>query len=69
MSSFVIVVCSKCGGLLAAKTEQKTRTCPYCGFRIVVNKAKKVVAAKNSQEASIILRKLKRDAAIKKKSK
>ena len=54
-----VVVCSRCGGLLLAKAEQKTRTCPYCGFNIALQKAKKVASAKNANEASMILRKLK----------
>jgi len=66
--SFLIVVCRKCGGLLLARAEQKTRTCPYCGFKILVEKAKKVASAKNAYEASEILRRLKRDAIQRKKN-
>jgi len=63
--SFLIVVCGKCGGFLLAKAEQRTRTCPYCGFKVLVEKAKKVASAKNAYEASEILRKLKSDASAK----
>ena len=66
--SFLIVVCGKCGGFLVAKAEQKTRTCPYCGFKVLVEKAKKVASAKNAYEASEILRKLKSDAIQRKKN-
>jgi DNA-directed RNA polymerase subunit RPC12/RpoP len=66
--SFLIVVCSKCGGFLLAKVEQKTRTCPYCGFKVLVDKAKKVASAQNAYEASEILRKLKSEAIQRKKS-
>ena len=66
--SFLIVVCRKCGGLLLARAEQKTRTCPYCGFKILVEKAKKVASAKNAYEASEILRTLKSDASAKRTS-
>jgi DNA-directed RNA polymerase subunit RPC12/RpoP len=66
--SFLIVVCRKCGGLLLARVEQKTRTCPYCGFKVLVEKAKKVSSAKNAYEASEILRRLKRDAIQRKKN-
>jgi DNA-directed RNA polymerase subunit RPC12/RpoP len=68
LMSFLIVVCRKCGGLLLARAEQKTRTCPYCGFKILVEKAKKVASAKNAYEASEILRRLKRDAIQRKKN-
>jgi DNA-directed RNA polymerase subunit RPC12/RpoP len=66
--SFLIVVCGKCGGFLLAKAEQRTRTCPYCGFKVLVDKAKKVASAKNAYEASEILRKVKSDAIQRKKS-
>jgi len=68
MTSFVIVVCSKCGGLLAAKAEQKTRICPYCGFKIVLDKSKRVAVANSAREASMILKRLKRKAAEKRRS-
>jgi DNA-directed RNA polymerase subunit RPC12/RpoP len=63
MTSTLVVVCHKCGGLLLAKTEQKTRTCPYCGSTVVLQKARKVASAKSASEASAILRKLKSEAA------
>lgn len=59
MTSYAVVVCGKCGGYLLAKTCQKTRTCPYCGSKILLEKTKKVVVAKNANEASALLRKLK----------
>jgi DNA-directed RNA polymerase subunit RPC12/RpoP len=61
-------VCSRCGRLIIAKAEQKTRTCPYCGFKINVHKARKVASAENAYDASEILRKLKGDAVQRKKS-
>ena len=66
--SFLIVVCGKCGGFLLAKVEQKARTCPYCGFKVLVEKAKKVASAQNAYEASEILRKVKSDAIQRKKN-
>jgi DNA-directed RNA polymerase subunit RPC12/RpoP len=59
MGPTLIVVCNRCGGLLMAADDQKTRTCPYCGSRVDVRKAKKVASAKNAFEASEILRDLK----------
>jgi DNA-directed RNA polymerase subunit RPC12/RpoP len=66
--SFLIAVCSRCGGLIIAKAEQRTKTCPYCGFKISVYEAKKVASAQNAYEASEILRRLKSDAVQRKKS-
>jgi len=68
MVAVVVVVCSRCGGLLLAKDEQKTRTCPHCSFKVDLHKAKKVASARTAQEASIILRKLKSEAAKKAKT-
>ncbi|HLE74456.1 MAG TPA: DUF1922 domain-containing protein [Candidatus Bathyarchaeia archaeon] len=59
MGVTLIVVCSRCGGLLMAADDQKTRTCPYCGSRVDVRKARKIASAKNAFEASEILRDLK----------
>jgi len=59
MGPTLIVVCSRCGGLLMAATDQKTRTCPYCGSRVDVRKARKIASAENAFEASEILRDLK----------
>jgi DNA-directed RNA polymerase subunit RPC12/RpoP len=68
MTSTLVVVCSRCGGLLLAKADQKTRTCPYCGAKVDMEKAKTVASAANAYEASGILRRLKNDALSKHKS-
>jgi DNA-directed RNA polymerase subunit RPC12/RpoP len=61
----MVVVCSRCGGLLLAKADQKTRTCPHCGFTIFLQKAKKLASTNTANEASVMLRRLKSDAAAK----
>jgi DNA-directed RNA polymerase subunit RPC12/RpoP len=58
-----VVVCRKCGGLLLAKADQKTRTCPYCDSKVILEGAKKLGSAKTSHEASTLLQRLKQDAA------
>lgn len=63
MANYLIVVCSECGGYLLAKAPQKTRTCPYCGSKVILENAKKVAATRNANEASALLRKLKEKAA------
>ena len=67
MKSFLVVVCHKCGGFLLAESGQKTRTCPYCGSKVFVEKAKKVASASSVHEASMIMRKFKSDAVSKRK--
>ena len=64
----LIVVCSRCGGLLLAKADQKTRTCPYCGATVTLEKAKRVASAKDAYEASTILQKLKSEYHQKQKN-
>jgi DNA-directed RNA polymerase subunit RPC12/RpoP len=59
MRSTSIIVCNRCGGLFLAADSQKTRTCPYCGTRVDVRRAKKVASAKTAFEASEMLRNLK----------
>jgi DNA-directed RNA polymerase subunit RPC12/RpoP len=66
--SFLIAVCPRCGRFIIAKAEQKTKTCPYCGFKVHIYEARKVASAENAYEASEILRKLKSDAIQKQKS-
>jgi len=63
--SFLILACGNCGGLLLAKAEQKTRTCPYCGSKVDLSKAKRLASAENAYEASKTLRKLKSNASAK----
>jgi DNA-directed RNA polymerase subunit RPC12/RpoP len=63
MTTTLIIVCDRCEGLLMAQSGQKTRTCPYCGAKVEVEKAKNVGSAPNAYEASSLLRKLKREAA------
>ena len=57
---YLVIICYKCGQLLLAKTNQKTRRCPYCEARLVLDKTKKVARTKNSLEASDLVRALKR---------
>ncbi|MGF3521751.1 MAG: DUF1922 domain-containing protein [Candidatus Bathyarchaeia archaeon] len=54
-----IVRCNKCSGLLLANAEQKTKTCPYCGGHLNINRCKRLAYSENVFEASEILRKLK----------
>jgi len=56
----MVIVCHKCGQLLLAKTSQKTRRCPYCETQLALDKTKKVTHAKTAQEASNLIRALKR---------
>lgn len=63
LANYIIVTCSKCRGYLLAKEHTKTRTCPYCGSKVTLEKAKKVAAEESADKASALLRKLKEKAA------
>lgn len=63
MTNYIIVMCGECGGYVLAKSCQKSRTCPYCGSKILLEKARKIAYAKKADEASTILRRLKEKAA------
>lgn len=59
MAPTIVIVCFNCGGFFLAQAEQKTRTCPYCGRTVYVQKAKRLASANSAAEASEILRRLK----------
>jgi DNA-directed RNA polymerase subunit RPC12/RpoP len=59
MPPTAIVECNKCSGLFLAAKNQRTRTCPYCGNKVNLQKAKKLTTTGNAIEASAMLRKLK----------
>ena len=67
MTYYLIVACAKCGKYLLAKGEQKTRTCPYCGSTVTLDKAKKIASAKTALQASALLSELKSNKAVKNK--
>jgi DNA-directed RNA polymerase subunit RPC12/RpoP len=62
---YVVITCYKCGQLLLAKTDQRTRQCPYCEARLILDKTKKVASAKTAQEVSALIRALKRKKNVK----
>jgi len=65
---FTVITCYNCGKLLLARAEQKTRQCPYCEAHLLVAKTKKVAFAKSAQEASRLLRAMKKESASLSKS-
>jgi len=67
MAPTLILKCSKCGGYILAAKTQKTKICPYCGINVNLRKAQKVAAAKDSVEASEIIKKLKAERGFDRK--
>ncbi len=59
MPATTVVECNKCSGLFLATKTQRTRTCPYCGTKVNLQKAKRLATTENAIDASAMLRKLK----------
>lgn len=56
MYQYKLIKCPYCHGILAAKTTQKTKTCPYCNRKFKISGLKVLALARNSKEASIFIR-------------
>ncbi|MEM0216219.1 MAG: DUF1922 domain-containing protein [Candidatus Bathyarchaeia archaeon] len=63
VTKYIIVTCDACNGYSIAKSCQKTKTCPYCGSKIILQNARKVASADSAEKATEILKKLKEKAA------
>lgn len=59
MTNYLIVVCGRCGGYLLAKDGQRTRTCPYCGAKVIIAKTRRVAVVNDAEAASRLLRRYK----------
>ncbi|MBC7130333.1 DUF1922 domain-containing protein [Candidatus Bathyarchaeota archaeon] len=68
MNKYVIAACNKCGGYFLAKSQQKTKTCPYCNSKIMLHKARKIASFADAREATALLKSLKEKAAAKRGS-
>ena len=44
---------------MLAANKQKTKSCPYCGANVILQRAQHVAAANTAMEASELLRKIK----------
>jgi len=60
---YMVIMCYNCGRLLLAKADQRTRQCPHCEARLLVEKTKRVASAKSAREASRLLRVMKKESA------
>ena len=57
---YLVIMCYGCGKLVLVKAKQRTRVCPYCQKRILVEKARKIANVSSSREASEIIQMLKK---------
>lgn len=59
-----IIECNQCSGLFIAAADQKTRTCPFCGIKVNLQRAKRLAQAENGIIASEMLRKIKSERQL-----
>lgn len=57
---YLVVKCPQCGRLTLSKASYRTRTCPYCGKKIVLMRAMIVARTSSSIEATEVIRDFKR---------
>lgn len=63
MAKYLIVKCNTCSGYSIVKSIQKTKICPYCGSKIILQNARKIASADSAEKAAEILKRLKEKAA------
>jgi DNA-directed RNA polymerase subunit RPC12/RpoP len=56
---YLVLQCSNCKRFLLAASDKRTRTCPYCGKRLVVGDERVVARSENAEEARLVLQELK----------
>jgi RNA polymerase subunit RPABC4/transcription elongation factor Spt4 len=56
---YLVAECPNCKRFLLAASDKKTRTCPYCGKRVVTEKARVIAHSENAEEARLVLQELK----------
>lgn len=58
--TFVIARCVRCGRFLLSRAGVKTKICPYCNARFVLDKATIVACTESAQKAKQMLAELKK---------
>ena len=56
---YLVVACTRCGRLLLAASDKKTRSCPYCGRRVKIENARVIARSENAREARLVLQEAK----------
>jgi len=57
--TYLVLQCEKCSRYLLAVSSNKSRSCPYCGKRIAVGKARVLASSDDAKAARESLQKLK----------
>ncbi len=56
---YLVVECPNCKRFLLAASDKRTRTCVYCGKRLVVEDAREVARSEKAEEARLVLQEFK----------
>jgi predicted RNA-binding Zn-ribbon protein involved in translation (DUF1610 family) len=56
---FLIINCPTCGKIIMANAANQSRTCPNCGVKISINRAKVLAKSKTSQRALELIQNIK----------
>jgi DNA-directed RNA polymerase subunit RPC12/RpoP len=56
---YLVVECSTCKRFLLAASDKKTRTCPYCGKRVLIEEARVAAQSESAEKARLALQELK----------
>jgi len=56
---YLVLECTACSRYLLAVSSNRTRTCPYCGKRVNVEKTRILSRSNNAEDARLALQKLK----------
>ena len=63
---YVIIRCQRCHNLLLGNTRNKTRACPHCGQKIILQERKFLAKTESPKEAVVLIQALKKRDAFKK---
>jgi len=57
--TYLIIQCQRCGKICVTPQRQKVRTCPFCGFKIKVERVRPLGESESQQEIRKMATKLK----------
>jgi len=60
---YLIANCPSCGKIILAKTSNRTRTCPHCGYKASLFSLRILARAETSGDANAIIQALKEKQA------
>lgn len=56
---YLVVQCTNCSRFLLATSDQRSRSCPYCGKRLSLEDVKVLAKSESAEDARLVLQELK----------